>query len=147
MLGFLPAGTPRLASTPLHALWRSPEIEASLANLASRPSLAADLVVAVGDARFAALTLLDSFDAFERADREAAPAKPARAVRDSLATDLLATAVLAESLRGNRIARRAIDHLRRQRGVVAIAWTASLSGALEADSNDDFAGELVVPRP
>ena len=55
---------------------------------------------------------------------EAGPKRQGR-VRDCLATDILATALLIEAVAGNPAARRCIAHLRRQRRVPAIAWPAT----------------------
>jgi hypothetical protein len=45
-----------------------------------------------------------------------------RAAANTLATDLLASAMLVEALAGNAAAQTALDHLRRRRGLPRVAW-------------------------
>lgn len=45
-----------------------------------------------------------------------------RASANTLATDLLASAMLVQALAGNAAAQTALDHLRRRRGLPRVAW-------------------------
>jgi hypothetical protein len=64
---------------------------------------------------------------------------------DSLATDLLASALVLEGLVGDAAARVAIDFLRRRRALPAIDWKATESGRSRSEPID--AGHPTAPAP
>jgi hypothetical protein len=97
-------------------MWRGPDPAIVLA-LASGKSALRNLCAAVAGVRPAACDVAGMLDGMTAAFSSG----PLRD-RDTLATDLLATALLVEGIHGCVWARRGLAHMRRQRRLADLVW-------------------------
>jgi hypothetical protein len=111
---------PTETPSPL-SFWREPTFVGVAAHLAARATLDA-LSNAVRRVRPLSHALCSALDSQETSAAVGAVLGAQRGVPDSIATDLLASALLLEGLGGDPTARAAVDHLRRQRRLETLDW-------------------------
>jgi hypothetical protein len=141
---------PHAAACRTPPLWRNPDVDRVTEGLALLGQVAENRAPLRG-LRLEALAVCRAVRTERRAATDSAVrTKPRRkkSSDETLATDLLAIAILTEAAAGDPDARMVINHMRRQRGLAALAWSqfarSLSSGSIRA--GDGNVPELAAPQ-